>query len=291
MDQSETERAPPSTQAPSTVSHCYRFSWHHLMQHRSAHSGPMRHANTLKALFYNDLPVVASGEVLSSQQTRDNAPGSTEKDMSVSMARDFQPTTGTGNRIHPRAKALMILIAVVTLIAIWLVPADKKEPPLALPELASPPQVEEPAVPLPLPPVSQDEITAEHREGDRARAIVAKLRAENRESDTGEIFAQAEQLQSEGQLDDAYLLYRLAARQGDAQAALLLGTQADPAFYKSETSVLPGPDLQQSYKWYRAAAAAGNDEAVARLQKLREHVEQSAVAGDVAAQRLMLQWQ
>jgi len=185
----------------------------------------------------------------------------------------------------------MILVAVGTLIAVWLVPNEKKEPPPALPEMASPPQVEEPAVPVPLPPISQDESTPAQREGDRARAIVAKLRAENREPDAGEIFAQAEQLQSEGQLDDAYLLYRLAARQGDAQAALVLGTQADPAFYKSETSVLPGPDLQQAYKWYRAAASAGNDEAVARLQQLREHVEQSAAAGDVTAQRLMLQWQ
>ena len=207
------------------------------------------------------------------------------------MERDHNPTS-TDSRIHPRAKALMILIAVVTLIAVWLVPDDKKEPPPALPEIASPPQVDEPAVPLPLPRGRQNEGTAEQPEGgDRARAIVAKLRAENSEPDAAEVFAQAEQLQTEGQLDDAYLLYRFAARQGDAQAALVLGTQADPAFFKSETSILPGPDLQQSYKWYRAAAAAGNDEAAARLQQLRERVEQSAVAGDVAAQRLMLQWQ
>lgn len=207
------------------------------------------------------------------------------------MERDDNPT-GTDSRFHPRAKALMILIAVVTAIAMWLVPDDNKEPPPALPELASPPQVEEPVVaPLPLPPASQDEATTGQREGDTARAIVAKLRAENGEPDAGEVFAQAEQMQTGGQLDDAYLLYRFAARQGDAQAALVLGTQADPAFYQSEASVLPGPDLQQAYKWYRAAAAAGNDEAVARLRQLREHVEQSAVAGDVAAQRLMLQWQ
>ncbi len=199
--------------------------------------------------------------------------------------------TSTDSRIHRRAKALMILVAVATLIAVWLAPDGQKEPPPALPKMASPPQVEEPAVPLPLPQVSQGEGTAAQREGDRARAIVAKLRAENREPEAGELFAQAEQLQSEDQLDDAYLLYRLAARQGDARAALVLGTQADPAFYTAENSVLPAPDLQQAYKWYRVAAAAGNGEAVARLQQLREHVEQSAVAGDVVAQRLMLQWQ
>ncbi len=205
------------------------------------------------------------------------------------MSMEDERTIKDGNGIPPRAKALMVLVAVVTLVAIWLVPGDKKGTPPALPEMASPPQAEQPA-PLPLPPLGENEGTAQQHEGDRARAIVAKLRAGNTEPDSGEAFARAEQLQSEGQLADAYLLYRFAARQGHAQAALVLGTQADPAFYTSETSVLPGPDPQQAYRWYRAAAAAGNEEAVARLQQLREHVEQSAVDGNAAARRLMLQW-
>jgi TPR repeat protein len=199
-------------------------------------------------------------------------------------------TIKDGNGIPLRAKVLMVLIAVVTLVVIWLVPGDKKGTPPALPEMAPPPQAEQP-VPLPLPPVGEDEGAAKQHDGDRARAVVAKLRAGNAEPDSGEAFARAEQLQSEGQLADAYLLYRFAAGQGHAQAALVLGTQADPAFYTPETSVLPGPDPQQAYKWYRAAAAAGNEEAVARLQQLREHVEQSAVDGNSAARRLMLQWQ
>ena len=217
--------------------------------------------------------------------------------MSVCVERDYKPTE-PDRGINPRAKALMIVIAVITLIAVWLVPDDEKEPPTALPEMASPPGAEEPAVvPLPLPQANQantdsgDNDKAGRRDGDKARTIIAKLRAENSEPDAGEIFTQAEQLRNSGQVADAYLLYRLAARQGNAQAALALGTQADPAFYSAETSVLPGPDLRQAYKWYRAAAAAGNDEAVTRLQQLREQAEQSAGAGDVAAQRLMLQWQ
>jgi TPR repeat protein len=214
--------------------------------------------------------------------------------MSICVERDYKPT-GTNSGIHPRAKALMIVIAVITLIAVWLVPDEKPEKPAALPEMASPPEAEAPAaVPLPLPQADnevEDNAKAAQREGDKARTFVAKLRAENSEPDAGALFTRAEQLQVEGQVADAYLLYRLAARQGDAQAALVLGTQADPAFYKSETSVLPGPDLRQAYKWYRAAAAAGSDEAETRLQQLREQAEQSAAAGDVSAQRLMLQWQ
>jgi len=139
--------------------------------------------------------------------------------------------------------------------------------------------------------MDQGEGTTVVREGDKARAIITRLRTENTEPDPGEVFAQAEQLHSESQLSDAYLLYRFAARQGHAQAALVLGSQADPTFYTPETSILPAPDPQQAYKWYRVAAAAGNEEAVVRLQHLREQVEQSAADGNEPARRLMLQWQ
>jgi hypothetical protein len=206
------------------------------------------------------------------------------------MAMDDERTIRKDTGIPPRAKALMVLVAVVTLLAVWLVPSDKKEAPPALPEMATPPQADQ-AIPLPPSPTDEGEGTAIVREGDRARAIITKLRDENTEPDPGEVFAQAEQLQSESLLDDAYLLYRFAARQGHAQAALVLGSQADPAFYTSETSILPRPDPQQAYKWYRVAAAAGNEEAVARLQGLRERVEQSAADGNGPARRLMLQWQ
>jgi hypothetical protein len=204
------------------------------------------------------------------------------------MLRDYKRTTRADSRIPARAKALMVLIATVTLIAIWLVPVGEKDAPPKLPEMASPPATEQP-VPLPRPAAVEDAGKTTQHEGDRARAIVAKLRANGAEPDPGEVFAYAEQLLSEGQVGDAYLLYRLAARQGHAQAALVLGTQADPNFYTPESSVLPGPDVQQAYKWYRAAAA-GSEEAVQRLQRLREYVKQAAADGDAAAQRLMLQW-
>ena len=148
-----------------------------------------------------------------------------------------------------------------------------------MPELATPPQAD------------QGEDTAIFRAGDRARAVIANCVLKAQEPNPDEVFGHAEQLQSESQLDDAYLLYRFAARQGHAQAALVLGSQADPAFYTSETSILPMPDLEQAYKWYRVAAAAGNEEAVVRLQSLRERVEQSAADGNEPARRLMLQWQ
>jgi TPR repeat protein len=206
------------------------------------------------------------------------------------MTMEDQQTIKDDNRIPPRVKALMILIAAVTAIAIWLVPGEEQETSPALPEMAAPPQADQALAAIP-PPASEGQNTAEQRDGDKARAIITELRESGTEPDAGEVFAQAERLHSEGQLDDAYLLYRFAARQGNAQAALALGTQADPSFYTAQTSILPRADLEQAYKWYDVAAAAGNEEAVARLQHLRERVEQSAAEGDGAARRLMLQWQ
>jgi TPR repeat protein len=105
------------------------------------------------------------------------------------------------------------------------------------------------------------------------------------------VFAEAERLQGEGNLEDAYLLYRYAARHGQAQAAMNLGTQADPAFHTAVTSYLPESEPGQAYKWYSTAAVAGNEEAPQRLLALRKRVQQDAANGNEQAQRLMLQWQ
>jgi hypothetical protein len=199
------------------------------------------------------------------------------------MVMDDELGIRENSRFPLGAKALMVLVAIATLLAVWLVPSDKEEPPPALPKLDQ-------ALPLPSPTTDEGDGVNVFREGDRARAIIARLRAGDTEPDPDEVFSHAEQLQSESQFDDAYLLYRFAARQGHAQAALVLGSQADPAFFTSEVSILPAPDLEQAYKWYRVAVADGNEEAVTRLQHLRERVEESAADGNEPAKRLMLQW-
>jgi TPR repeat protein len=201
--------------------------------------------------------------------------------------------------IPGRAKALMVLAAIITILAVWLVPGEKHEEPPSLPKLALPPAQTEPgAAPPQQDSGSPDEAaSATHqsampvRDGDQARAIISELRAGTGQPDPDEIFARAEQLSDQQRDDDAYLLYRFAARQGHAGAALVLGTQADPAFHSDGTGVLQKADPQQAYKWYSVAAEAGNEEAVERLRHLREQVEQSAADGDAAARRLMLQWQ
>jgi len=193
----------------------------------------------------------------------------------------------------------MVLVVIITGIAMWLVPVDEKQEPPSLPPLPSASGTPE-ALPLPSAAATSEElqlppptggIATVTNGGDRARAFIYELRANGGQDDADVAFAEAERMQGAGNLEDAYLLYRFAARQGQAQAALILGTQADPAFHSEETGYLPEPDPAQARKWYSVAAAAGNEEAALRLQGLHQQVQQDAAAGDKQARRLLLQWQ
>ena len=214
------------------------------------------------------------------------------------MAKADELTDHNSKWSPARTKALMVLVAVVTAIAIWLVPVDRQPSTPSLPSVPSAPESSEalqlpPAtdtteeLTLPPPPGGIATIT---NGGDRARAFLYELRADGAQPDTDVVFAEAERMQGEGNLEDAYLLYRFAARNGQAQAALILGTQADPAFHSTASGYLPEPDPAQAYKWYNVASVAGNEEAAQRLQALHKRVQQEAAAGDAQARRLLLQW-
>ncbi|HYQ70781.1 MAG TPA: hypothetical protein VET88_02510 [Gammaproteobacteria bacterium] len=216
------------------------------------------------------------------------------------MAQEDKQTGSGGNWNPGRTRALMVLVAVLTGLAIWLVPVDEQQESQSLPSLPTASETTE-APPLPsesvvseelkLPPPSGGSIAAITTGGDGARTFLYDLRAGGGEPDADVVFAEAERMQDDGNLEDAYLLYRYAARHGQAQAALTLGTQADPAFHASTTSFLPDPDAGQAYKWYSVAAAADDATARQRLQALHRLVQQAAVAGDEQARRLLLQWQ
>jgi TPR repeat protein len=231
------------------------------------------------------------------------------------MAKAYELTDRNRKWSPGRTKALMALVAVVTAIAIWLVPVEKQPSRPSLPSIPSSPESSEalqlpPAtgtstetsmetakdtsgetseeLTLPPPPGGIATIT---NGGDQARAFIYELRANGAQPDAEVVFAEAERMQGEGNREDAYLLYRFAARHGQAQAALILGTQADPAFHTTASGYLPEPDPAQAYKWYNVASAAGNKEAAQRLQDLHKRVQQEAAAGDAQARRLLLQWQ
>jgi hypothetical protein len=231
--------------------------------------------------------------------------------------------TGRRRGLTPgQTKGLMALVVVVTAIAIWLVPVEEQQAP-SLPPLPSQPDTTSRALSLPTGPDATEElqpaaasdtagspmpssesaitedldlppppggIATVTTGGERARTFIYELRAEGGEPDPELVFTEAERMQGEGSLEDAYLLYRFAARHGQAQAALTLGTGADPAYHDAQTAFLPEPDAAQAYKWYSLAADAGNAEAQQRLQDLRRRVQQEAAAGDAQARRLALQW-
>jgi TPR repeat protein len=194
-------------------------------------------------------------------------------------------STGKAGKLPLRTKVLMAVVAIITLIAVWLVPGDRQPVPPPLPDLPAAPQAG-----ADLPPLVEDS-DADSRPGDRARTFVADLRSGDTEPDPDTVFVEAERLQGEGHSVDAYLLYRFAARHGHGQAALVLGTQSDTAFHAADNPGSLNDEPEQAYKWYSIAAAEGIEEATVRLQALRKRVEQSAATGDERAQRLILQWQ
>jgi TPR repeat protein len=157
----------------------------------------------------------------------------------------------------------------------------------AVPEPESPDTDSTKTLALPAPPGGIGTVTSG---GEGARTFLYEQRAGGARPDPDVVFAEAERRQDAGNLEDAYLLYRYAARHGQARAAMTLGTQADPAYHDTASSYLPEPEPGQALKWYSAAAEAGDEEAVQRLQALRARMEREAAVGDEQARRLLLQW-
>lgn len=194
---------------------------------------------------------------------------------------------------------LIALVAIATLVAIWLVPGENKDsnsatsepvaskaesPSLLTPEDKSPAkasaqQIDNTAT---MPP------TAEQPSGTVARTLITELRQQS-PLDLDRAFAAAQQHLKNGDLVDAYLLYFFAAREGHGPAALSLAQQADPA-HITENSVFEKADAIQANKWYEKALEAGESSAEQALSTLRTTIENSAKQGDAHAQRMMLQW-
>ena len=196
---------------------------------------------------------------------------------------------------------LIIIVAVITLIGVWLVPDDTPQDDASV---AMPPERSKTVVTSAQPPsLLGDGPTAETAEagdiaavavddhpGARARAIINRLRAQGN-VDLDKVIAAAKKSQIAGELADAYLLYFYAAREGSTTAALELGKQADPATRDPLSSVFENPDFNQAHKWYQMAARGGDAEAGDRLRDLHKRVEQLAASGDAQAQRISLLWQ
>ena len=164
-------------------------------------------------------------------------------------------------------------VVIVTLLAVWLVPSDDEEvtpaPSLSVSSVAP--------APTPLPASKSDRIDA--------RTLITELRTASK-PDYNKAYEAGETLRKKGQLDQAYILYFFAAREGNASSAYRLGQLADNIINKNTYR----PDATQAIKWYRKAKDAGVSEASDALNALKRYYEDKARSGDSNARRLLLLW-
>ncbi len=124
--------------------------------------------------------------------------------------------------------------------------------------------------------------------GERARAMIAEIRARDGEVDLEGLYAEAMRFRDGGAAADAHLLLFFAARQGHIASARELGRTYDPAHHAA--GIVAEPSLPQAYKWYRLAADGGDSAALDALTALRARVEQAAAGGDEDASLLLSRW-
>lgn len=180
------------------------------------------------------------------------------------------------------AGVVVVLILIAAAVYLFYPEPDSEPIPAPAPEPAA-------ETPTPLETVEPARTAAER--GDSAREIIDRLQEGPGAPDYAEAYARAEELQAEGSLSDAQLLYFFAARGGHGPAAYRLATMYDPNHHSPDANLMDEPDPFQAYKWYIAARDAGHDPAAERLAELRAWAEQADREGDAEAQRLLLQWE
>lgn len=126
--------------------------------------------------------------------------------------------------------------------------------------------------------------------GEKARSMIADLKAKGTQPDLDKLFNYSENLITKGELEDAHLLLFYAARLGHIQSARVLGGMYDPNYYSADTSIMDKPDPAQAYKWYKKAAEGGDKKADQQLADLRILVEQDARRGQEESKLLLQRW-
>ncbi|MEW8507259.1 MAG: hypothetical protein AB2598_11180 [Candidatus Thiodiazotropha sp.] len=127
-------------------------------------------------------------------------------------------------------------------------------------------------------------------EGGFARELISRLRSGQASITPEQLLEQVTRYQDEDRPTDAYLLLFYAAREGNGMAAFTLAGMHDPNHFAAGNPLLENPDAYQAHKWYSAALDEGISEARERLSALRKRAEEQAKNGDLAAQRLLLNW-
>lgn len=195
---------------------------------------------------------------------------------------------------------LEIAVAIAILVGIYYLFAPEEEldlPPLQQQEIDPIIRAQidasqgEPVAASPAEATAADANKTETPDGEAAREIIAAQRDGSDNRPLSEIDRLALDYQQQGRVTDAYLLWFFAARQGDGQAAFTLGSLHDPNHFEPGNSLLTDANANQAYKWYSLAARQSIPKAAERLQALRASLKAQAKAGDMAASRLLLNWQ
>ena len=201
------------------------------------------------------------------------------------------------------AGKLIAAVAILTLLAILLVPRQQEPaPPAGTPSTEPAPQGGAPSLLSPAttageaPPADADipgEGAAPTPEpasgpGAEARRLIRELRSST-PPDLERAYRAAQTFDHAGQVEDAYLMYFFAAREGHGPSAMALAREADPASFRNN-GLFAAPNDLQANKWYQLAAQTHVPGAAEALTKLRSRVEKQARAGDQQARRTMLQW-
>ncbi|MDJ0807946.1 MAG: deoxyribonuclease [Gammaproteobacteria bacterium] len=126
--------------------------------------------------------------------------------------------------------------------------------------------------------------------GESARSLISAIRLGEQDLSMDQLFERAAEHRHQTSNTDAYLLYFFAARRGHGPSALQLAKMHDPAFFEPGSDLLEKPDPVQAHKWYTIAVDRDVEGAVENLQVLRNSIEAAAQAGDLSAQRLLLNW-
>ena len=234
----------------------------------------------------------------------DNPPLSKEPEAGQHVTEEQDTTTlETGGQRPGKGNTgkLIAVVIVLTALAILLVPGHKApqkatsgETTAQRPSLLAEDSADKAPATTPAPSSANrsSEVAAQDEPslgpGGAARRLIQELRSHT-PLDLDRAYAAARDFQQKHQLDDAYLMYFFAAREGHGPAAMELGRQADPTSF-ADNSLFDAPDELQANKWYSLALQAGVKEASDALEKLRSTVEQQAQRGDERARRIMLQW-
>jgi len=166
------------------------------------------------------------------------------------------------------------IVVIVTLVAIYSIPSEDNVESAPAPVPSSTSLIPAPA---PLAPNKSNRIDA--------RTLITELRTASK-PDYKKAYNAGEILRKKGQLDQAYILYFFAAREGHANSAYRLGQLADNVISKTAYRA----DATQAIKWYRKAQSAGVSEATDALNALKRYYEDKARSGDSNARRLLLLW-